>query len=273
MSQYEAFQNEALQRTKRRTRMPLESQSGTASPVDFDKRGKLPDRRNSDTASFNMAPAPWRGGFKAANRHTARVRWLRRGAIAFSILATALISGVVLFHPFKRLPGDISIGRVGIEGTKITLGYPKITGLQKDGRPYEVKARSGIQDITTPNVIELLGIDSTIGTADTATTWVSAARGVYDSLHDKMTLEGDVQIKNSGGYDVRMKTAQIDFKTGGLNSDEPVKVFINGGRISANQMDVSDNGHKVSFDGHVTSTIEPEAKETGAVGALVEKGK
>jgi lipopolysaccharide export system protein LptC len=253
--------------------MPASSQSGAVRGAGSDNGGGTLEWRDPDIAGFDMTPAASRGGFKAANRHTARVRWLRRGAIAFSILATALISGVVLFHPFKHLPGDISVGRVGIDGTKITLGAPKITGLQKDGRPYEVKAHSGIQDITTPNVIELLGIDSTIGTADAATTWVSAAHGVYDSLNDKMSLEGDVQIKNSSGYDIRMKTARIDFKTGGLISEDPVKVLIDGGTIAANRMDVSDNGHKVSFGGDVTSIIEAEAKETDAGGALTEKGK
>ncbi len=272
MSQYEVFETEAVPALKSRVRLPLSSQ-GAAGTGDFETRSGPQAQRNSDAASFNMSPAPWRGGFKAANRHTARVRWLRRGAIAFSVLATALISGVALYRPFKHLPGDISIGRVGIEGTKITLGSPKISGLQKDGRPYEVKAQTGIQDIATPNVIELLGINSTIGTANDATTWVSAAHGVYDSLHDQMTLEGNVQIKNSGGYDVRMKTAQIDFKTGGLNSDEPVKVIINGGTISANQMNVSDNGHKVSFDGQVASRLQPDANEPVVGAALLENGK
>ena len=68
-----------------------------------------------------------------------------------------------------------------------------------------------------------------------------------------MTLEGDIRIKSSTGYDVRLKTARIDFKTGGLVSEEPVKVLLDGGTITAQQINVSDNGHKVSFDGDVTS--------------------
>ena len=106
---------------------------------------------------------------------------LRRAAIGGSLLAIVLISAAALLNPLRRLPGDISIGRVGVEGTKITVDSPKISGFQKDGRPFEIKARSGIQDITAPNMIELLGIDSKIGTADASTTWVSAARGIYDS--------------------------------------------------------------------------------------------
>lgn len=221
--------------------------------------------------SFDMTAAS-RGGFKAANRHSARVRLFRRIAIASSLLAIGLISAAVLLNPLRRLPGAVSIGHVGVEGTKITVDSPKITGFQADGRPFDIKAQTGVQDITTPNIIELHGIDSKIGT-DPSITWVKAAQGVYDSSKDKMTLEGDIQIKNSGGYDIRLKTARIDFKTGGLVSEDPVKVLLDGGIVTANLLDISDNGHKVSFSGEVTSMIDNGAKDPAAAGGATEGTK
>ena len=222
---------------------------------------------------FDVTPALWRGGFKAAHRHSVRVRLFRRVAITGSLVAIALISAAALLNPARRLPGDISIGRAALEGTKITLDFPKVSGVQTDGRPFEIKARSGIQDVKAPDIIELLGIDSKIGAADASTTWVSAARGIYDSLHDKMTLEGDIRIKSSSGYDIWLRTARIDFTTGGLVSEEPVKVILDGGTIAANQLDVSDNGHKVSFGGEVTSMIDSRAGKPETAGALTESGK
>jgi lipopolysaccharide export system protein LptC len=230
-------------------------------------------RADSGAVRFDVTPALWRGGFKAARRHSARVRLFRRAAIAGSLLAITLISAVALWNPLRHVPGDISVGRAAIDGTKITLDFPKISGVQTDGRSFEIKARSGTQDTTAPAIIELLGIDSKIGAADASTTWVSAARGVYDSLHDKMTLEGDIRIKSSTGYDIWLRTARIDFTTGGLVSEEPVRVVLDGGTIAAKQMDVSDNGHKVSFGGEVTSMIDTGAGEPEAAGALMESGR
>src|SRR6202035_2799652 len=86
----------------------------------------------SGAVRFDVTPALWRGGFKAAHRHSARVRLLRRAAIAGSLLAITLISAVALLTPFRPLPGDISGGRAAIDGTKITLDFPKISGVQAD---------------------------------------------------------------------------------------------------------------------------------------------
>ncbi|MGH6819712.1 MAG: LPS export ABC transporter periplasmic protein LptC [Methylocella sp.] len=228
---------------------------------------------DSGTVRFDVTPALWRGGFKAAHRHSARVWLFRRAAIAGSLFAITLIAAAALLNPLRHRPGDISVGRTSLDGTKITLDFPKISGVQTDGRPFEIKARSGTQDFTASNIIELLGIDSKIGTADASTTWVSAARGIYDSKHDKMILEGDIRIKSSTGYDIWLRTARIDFTTGGLVSEEPVRVILDGGTIAAKQLDVSDNGHKVSFGGEVTSMIDPGAGESEAAGTLMESGK
>ncbi len=210
---------------------------------------------------IGIAAGSSREGFRAARRHSARVRLYRRAAIAGSVSALLIVAGAVLIAPLRRLPGDISVGRVGIEGTKVTLESPKITGVQKDGGPFEIRARSAVQDVTAPSIVELSGIESTIGTAEDSTTWVSAEHGIYDSSLDKLTLKGDIKIKNSGGYDIRLQTAGIDFKTGGLSSKEPVKVVLDGGTIAANELDVSDHGHKVSFGGDVTSIIETDQGE------------
>ncbi len=283
-------QNEALRMKKRSggTRAPagaLSGADGLARPENPEKT-KLawPDAASigagtvgdgpadSGAVRFDVTPALWRGGFKAAHRHSARVRLFRRAAIAGALLAVTLISAVALLNPLRHLQDDITVGRAALDGTKITLDFPKISGVQTDGRPFEVKARSGTQDITVPDIIELLGIDSKIGAAGASTTRVSAARGIYDSQHDKMTLEGDIRIKSSTGYDIWLRTARIDFTTGGLVSEEPVTVILDGGTIAAKQLDVSDNGHKVSFGGEVTSMIDTAAGKPEAAGASMESG-
>jgi lipopolysaccharide export system protein LptC len=231
------------------------------------------DTSNSRAVRIDLTPAAWRGGFKEARRHSVRVWALRRTAIAGSVLAIAFIFAAVLVDPLRHLPVDFSVKRVGLEGTKVTVEFPRVSGLQKNGRPFEIKARSGVQDVAVSNIIELQDIESALGTAESSTTWVSAAHGIYDSLHDKLTLDGDVHIKSSTGYDIWLRTARIDFKSGGLVSEEPVRVALDGGAIEAKELDVSDNGHKVSFGGDVTSMIENREEEPGAIEEIAENGQ
>jgi len=229
--------------------------------------------RRTRGASLEVTPPAWRGNFEEAHRHSSRVRLLRRAAIGGSVLAITLILAAVLVNPLRHIPVDISIGRVGLDGTKITVDFPKITGVQNNGRPFEIKARSGIQDVTVPNIIELLDIESSLGTAESSTSWVSAAHGVYDSSNDRLALDGDVRIKSSTGYDICLRTARIDFKSGSLVSEEPVKVVLEGGAIEAKALDVSDNGHKVSFGGDVSSTIDAGEAEPSGADEMAESGQ
>ncbi|MGH6840920.1 MAG: hypothetical protein ACREDV_02345, partial [Methylocella sp.] len=59
--------------------------------------GGAGDRKaHSGAVRFDVTPVLWRGGFKAAHRHSARVRLLRRVAITGSLVAIAFISAAVL---------------------------------------------------------------------------------------------------------------------------------------------------------------------------------
>ncbi|HYP57900.1 MAG TPA: LPS export ABC transporter periplasmic protein LptC [Beijerinckia sp.] len=217
--------------------------------------------------------APRPGAFKAASRHSARVRWLRRAIVGGCVLSVAAILGMALFDPFKHLPVNISIGHVGVQGTRVTVDSPKMAGLQADGRPFEVKARSGIQDILTPNIVELLGVDAKLRMADTSTAHVTASNGVYDSLHDSAVLKGAVRIKSDAGYDIKMKIAEIDFKTGALVSNEPVHVDLDSGMVEADQMNILDNGHKITFEGGVKSTFQTGDQDPAKAGSPAEASK
>lgn len=230
-------------------------------------------RSGRPSDGLDLTTSPWRGAFKAAGKHTARVRFLRRATLFIAVIAVALVLGVAFFDPFRRLPKNISIGQVSVNGTRVTVATPKISGYQTDGRPYEVKARSGAQDTTTPSILELSEVDANVGMMDESTVQVTAAHGVYDGTKQKMALQGNVRIWNEIGYDIRASAATIDFEGGVLASDEPVQVLLNGGTVSANQMDIRDNGHKVSFAGAVKSFIEPASDDPKPTESPAGRGK
>jgi len=55
---------------------------------------------------------------------------------------------------------------------------------------------------------------------------------------------------------MRMPSAFVDIKTSALMTRDPVIMFLNGGRVVANTMDIEDDGHKITFDGDVRSVVD-----------------
>ena len=206
---------------------------------------------------MDYTPHARTGAFRAAGRHTARVRFLRRAIVLGAVLGVSGIAIVAIFNPFRHLPGAVSVSGVGVSGTKITMDNPKISGVQQGGGPYEIRAKAGIQDITTPSLVDLRGVDAKVGMADATTTHILSARGLYDSKADTMALSGDVKIANTSGYTLNMKSALMNFHEGVLSSHERLRVDLKGGMVSADDMTISNNGHVIAFRGNVASTFDP----------------
>jgi len=204
--------------------------------------------------------------FAAARRHSRLVRFLRVATpVGLFAGVAALIVGA-LFHPFRAKMAELSIGEVSVEGAKITMGRPKLTGFRRDGRAYVVNAAKAIQDVTRPTLVELHGVDGDLGMGDDGSLHIAAAVGLYDTASQSLDLSQDVRIHNSH-YDVNLRSATIDFKAGVYRSGEPVTVVTtNGATISADSALARDNGEELTFSGHVRSTFSSEAG-AGAVPA------
>jgi lipopolysaccharide export system protein LptC len=224
-----------------------------------DTPGEDRGRGRTRLSSIGHAPSPWRGGLRAARRHSLVVRILRWAAVAFSVVAALIVLSGALLAPAKQALETLSADRVGFDGTKITLESPKISGFQLDRRPYSIKARRGVQDLTQPHMIELLDIDAGIGTSDKKTMQVMASSAKYDSENEQVVLNGNVRIVSKSGYDLSLETAWVDFKAGTLVSDSPVNLRLDGATIRGARMRLDDQSHVVSFDGGVSSTFEPKS--------------
>ncbi len=222
-------------------------------------QGSSQGRARLDGARRGMdyTPPERSGAFRAADRHTARVRLVKRLMILGSLLGVIGIALAAFCNPFRHLPSGVSLAGVGMSGTKITMDRPKISGVQQGGGPYEIKARAGLQDITTPSVMDLLGVDARIGMADATTTHITADHGLYDSKADMVSLDGSVTIANTSGYTLNLRSATMSFRGGLFTSHERLRVDLKGGEVAADDLAISNNGHVIAFRGHIASTFDP----------------
>lgn len=197
-----------------------------------------------------------RKAIRRARLHSLLVRSIRLAIVVIAGFAIISVAIIAIFDPFKRLPGNISVGHVGLNGSLVTMTAPMTAGMRPNGQPFELHSVSGVQDILKPDIVKLLGVTAKIVMDDSSTSKITAETGVYDSSKDVIWLKGNVHIVNDSGYNMHMPSATVNIKSSALVTKEPVVVLLNGGRVAAASMDIEDNGHKISFDGDVKSVVD-----------------
>ncbi len=201
--------------------------------------------------------------YRRAVGHSRLVRFLRV-AIPLSALIVVGATAVFLYlDPFRALPVDVDIGSLNLDGTKITMDRANLRGFKDGDLPFNIKADKALQDVSTPYIVELFGLNSEIAMPDRSTAKIKADSGVYDSQKDVLNVKGHVDI-DTPRYTIRMRSGMIDFKTNRVVSKEPVSVRMAGGAIDADSMNVFDNGDRVQFDGHVHSVFRRSGGADGA---------
>jgi lipopolysaccharide export system protein LptC len=210
--------------------------------------------------------------FAAAARHSALVRFLRVALLGGALATVALLLGIGLFDPFGRLAGGVSIASIGIDGTKVIMEHPKLSGFRKDGRPYLINAQRAIQDALHPTLVELHGIDGDIAMAGNGVAHMTADLGLYDTAKEHMDVSHNVRLK-SPQYDVRLKSASIDFKSGVYISKEPVTIVTNSGMtLAGDAISATDNGRELTIEGQVKTMIPPASQEDETKAQLRDNG-
>jgi len=194
--------------------------------------------------------------YRAALRHSRRVRWLRYILIISIVVVLLGVVAANYIPPLGgfRLPGDL--GNLVIKGTKITMQQPRLTGYTSDSRFYEFSATSAAQDITKPDFMEMLQLHAKMEMEDKSTVEMSAASGSYDIKAEMLTLKDNIDLVSSSGYAGRLSEAVIDVRKGNVVSDKPVWLKLLNGFLNAQRLEVIDKGTVIRFSG-VTMTLQP----------------
>jgi len=197
-----------------------------------------------------------RRAFQRAARHSRRVRFLRLAipvTIALTLGATMLVSWLDPLKVLARLP--IDAGKLVISGTKITMEAPKLSGYTRDNRWYELNATAAAQDVTKPDIIELVEVRAKIETADKSTITLSAQAGTYSRKTSILNLNRNVILKSSAGFEIHLDEAIVDTGSGEVVSNKPVEVLTQDATLNADRLEVEKSGDIVRFIGGVVMNL------------------
>ena len=208
--------------------------------------------------------------FRAAMRHSRRVRIAR---LAIPTLAVATVLGVMLsawFNPLRFITDlPIRLSDVVISGSKIRMEQPRLSGFTRDARPYDLSASAAAQDVRKPELIELTELRAKIQMQDSTQVELSAAVGLFDTKAEVLTLEKEILVNSSSGYEGRLTQAVINTRTGNIVSEEPVALKMLSGTINANAMEIEQSGQVIRFHRGVAMQLMPN-KDQGNVPAQVQ---
>ncbi len=213
-------------------------------------------------------PHPRAQAFADAARHSARVRLLRRVLLLGVGFGAAALVALSFYNPLAKVPKGIAVKALGLDGSKVIIKRPRMTGYRNDGRAYAVSALSGVQDIKDPNLIDLATIHAKFAMADKSSAVLLAPKGHYDAKTNLMLLSGGISLDDDSGYKLRMQDAVVDLKTSAVNSTHPARLITSTGSIRGDSLHVSDNGSIVTFVGNVVSIMQPGAPTAPVGGEL-----
>lgn len=210
------------------------------------------------TESLRQTPAP----FKAAQRHSTRVKWLRR------ILPIIGVLGIIGFlgKSFLIQAEGPNVGLAGItvNSTGITMEKPYLTGHDKGGRKYEVSAFSARQELGKSKQLWLDDIVASLELPNNGWAKITATTGLYDGEKETLDLQKNIHVVTHLGYTIELKHAYIELHNGVIRSNEPVDVSTeNKDTIRSDRLSITQGGESIIFDGRVKVQLQSSNAQAG----------
>jgi lipopolysaccharide export system protein LptC len=196
--------------------------------------------------------------FAAAARHSRMVRILRVAVPAAVALAMAGVIGISIFNPFRMMMPKIPLdmGNLVVSGTKITMESPHLSGYTPDQRPYEMWAKTAVQDVTDPNHVELNKVRTRLLMQDGSTVFLDSLTGLFDNKAQTLDLHKNIFLKTTTGYEARLTQAHIDMVKNTVDSDQHVDVKLTNGTLSSDRLRITGGGELIIFEGNVVMHLD-----------------
>ena len=196
--------------------------------------------------------------FAMAARHSRLVRALRIAVPGAVGLAMAGVIGISIFNPFRmlmpKLPLDMD--NLVVSGTKITMEAPHLSGYTPDRRPYDMWAKTAVQDITDPDRVELNKLRTKLLMQDGSTVFLDSRTGLFDNKAQTLDLHKDIFLQTTTGYEARLTQAHVDLVKNTVDSNEHVDVKLTNGTLSSDRLHITNGGEVVLFEGNVVMHLD-----------------
>lgn len=130
---------------------------------------------------------------------------------------------------------------------QISGAFARIAGIDRENQPYVVTAKKGYQDKESADLVHMEDLTGKFQRKSSQPFELYSDTGLYHSKVREMDLEGNVRIVEKGRFTATMAKAHVNLEKKNLVSNVPVVVEMEAGTISANGLQVSNDGNNIKF--------------------------
>ena len=123
-----------------------------------------------------------------------------------ALVAGSLFTKQILWTPIS------AINMTDIVSKQFKMSGASFVGTDKNGSPFQIRAKTGYQEYDTPDIIFLdtvSGKITRIANGEKITDNISANRGQYNRKKKTITLTNNVRVDSSNGDKIRTKELVI----------------------------------------------------------------
>ena len=204
-----------------------------------------------------------------ARRHSRAVSVLKR---TLPVAALGIVGG---FVAIATLSGSTDVEPVVRSATvtkgEIVMANPRLDGLDRNQRPFALKASAARQETDSPAIVALDRIDAKLPTGDEKFARIDATGGVYDTTNETLVLSDGVAVRDLNGLDMDLEDARLDMGSGTVTTDTPVEVRSRNAAIDAQSMKVLESGKRILFRDRVRMVIHNDKRAEEATQPIGDK--
>ncbi|WP_297322676.1 LPS export ABC transporter periplasmic protein LptC [uncultured Bartonella sp.] len=193
--------------------------------------------------------------FNAARRHSVRVHLLKFLLPIVAIIIALVFSWFTFFATPSSSDLVVLNGDQGAGG-QLTMTDPKLEGYTAANKPYSLKAKKALQDPHNPGMIELQHIVASLPLGERGEATVNAVGAYYDNVNGRLQFDKPFVVKTDDGMVAKLEAADVNLATSQLNTDQPVDIRRGGQHLTANGLQIRENGQVLFFNRGVSLVID-----------------
>jgi len=138
---------------------------------------------------------------------------------------------------------------------QIEMVQAKYQGMDAKGHAYTLSADTATRDSVSPDTVLLDKPRADVVMPDGAQISLNAGSGTYNTATGQVTLADKITLRHDNGYEMYLQDARIDVKSHTATTAKPVRAKSNIGELSAQSMDIQNEGNLIVFNGPATLVI------------------